>query len=188
MRHKSGLTRYLELAASRLEQNAAEMDPATEREYRQRLKALAREADRYRDPAEYVSHLSSQLAAAKAIRDEQAAPTGDVTDVTDWEDIENVRSVNWTQTPLCGCDSPTCPVTRGDIPTACRDRSGGLLDDRTPPARVRQFLGRHGQAHALRIAHRSWVEGYGSVQVRALELVKELNRIQDRRAGRRVDA
>lgn len=160
-----------------------QVDDDAKVDVKQDLKQLHRRAERYRSTAEYISFVEAQLGHAHAIRTGEAKPKdGAVTDVTDWAAIDDVRSVDWGQVPLCGCQSPTCDAKRGDLPRACRDPTNGLLDTRTPIKRVKMYLTKHSNPHALRIAHRSWVEGYGECLAKAEGILGTL------RAGKDVTA
>lgn len=147
------------------------------------LRELHRKAERYRNTDEYIAYTEAQLGHAYAIRDGDAPLDEDaVVDVTNWGAIGDVTKVDWRQVPLCGCNSPTCDAKRGDLPRACRDPTDGLLDNRSPIERTKQYLTRHSNPHALRVAHRSWAEGYGECLSEAENILAEL------RAGKDVTA
>lgn len=158
-------------------------DRGIQREIEQELGELQRRAGRFRDTEEYVTFVEFQLGRARAIRDETAQPDdGATADVTDADRIEHVDSVDWRRVPLCGCQSPTCALKRGDLPAACRDRSRGLLDDRTAAGRIRDFLQSHSSPHALRVAHRSWVDEYDGLLADTRDLLAKA--VQNRPGNR----
>jgi len=142
-----------------------------------RLSDLQRRVSRFRSTDEYVTHIEASLGRAQAIRSEDAAPqTEATTDVTDWEGIDSVDSVDWRRVPLCGCCSPTCDLKRGKFPAACKDRSAGLLDDRSAAARVRAHMQSHTQPYILRVAHQTWVNQYSDLLGDCQELLSEVVR------------
>jgi hypothetical protein len=147
-----------------------ELDDDDRAQLNDRLTTLQRRVGRFRSDEDYISFIESGLGRAKAIRDGAAHPDTDATaDPTDWQAAESVSDVDWSRVPLCGCGSPTCDLKRGELPSACRDRSGGLLDPRPPRARVRTYAQRHTQPYVLRVVHRTWVEGYDDLLADAQE-------------------
>jgi hypothetical protein len=148
------------------------MDDADRQQIEDELATLQRRTRRFRSGDEYMTYIEAQLGRALAIRQGDAEPQPKpTTDVTDWDSIDAIDAVDWSRVPLCGCSSPSCAIKKGDIPSACKDRSGGLLDDRSPDDRVKQYVQSHRQPHALRVAHQTWVEGYNHLLADAQELL-----------------
>jgi hypothetical protein len=148
------------------------MDSDDRQTIEEELESLQRRVRRFRSTEEYITYIESRLGRAKAIRDGNASPQSEATtDVTDWDGIDSIDAVDWSRVPLCGCHSPTCDLKRGSLPSACNDRSGGLLDSRTPVERIRNHIQRHPEPHVLRVAHRTWVEGYGELLADAQQLL-----------------
>jgi len=146
-------------------------DLTAQQEIEAELAELEQRASRFGEAEEYVSFVESQIDRARAIRDERTPPDAEATtDVTNSAAIDSVDAVDWRRVPLCGCASPTCDLKRGELPAACRDRSRGLLDDRTPIARIRHFLQSHRQPYALRVAHHAWGDQYSALLVDARDL------------------
>jgi len=170
------LTRKLQQISDLIEDRR--IDASDRAEINDELTTLQRRARRYRNAEEYISHIEAGLGRAQAIRHEETTPQSDATtDVTDWDAIDSIDAVDWRRVALCGCGSPTCSLKCGELPSGCRDRSGGLLDQRSAPERIREYLGSHTQPRALRVAHQTWIEAYAELLADAQDLLSQARRV-----------
>lgn len=143
----------------------------------QQFSELLNKSYEYQSEGDYITHIESRLGRARSIRIGNSEPhEGATTDVVNWDAIEGVADVDWRNVPLCGCADPLCEAKKGDMPAACRDASDGLLDPRSPSARVEQYLQRHENPHAIRVIHQSWMQSYGDLMTESMLLAKEVKR------------
>ena len=179
MYYDNSLTGLLDLADRRLGNDRIDDDRRAE--LKDELTALRERAGRYQTDRGYVSHIKDSIQRASAIRSGESAPVDDpITDPNAIDEIGEIASIDWRQVPLCGCGSPTCALKRGELPAACRDRSGGLLNPRSPIERVNDWIQRHPRPHAIATAHRIYVDGYYAVMAEAKQLVSATTDFENR--------
>lgn len=81
------------------------------------------------------------------------------------------------QQPLCGCNSPTCPLKRGELLPAAKVNPGGVIDSRSPEQAIANAIQRHPRPFVLEEATQDWHRQTGEPLAELYELKAEARKL-----------